>query len=573
VDRKNLSLGAARMYKNHIPLSGRFSFDLIFFLLVTFVVVSGCVPVAEFVERSKPSTSPTLSDLIQAGVQNGETTIRIPEGRYEVTPLNGTHLELRYLKGVTLDMRGVEMVCTETTRAILIEACDDLTILGLTIDYDPLPFTQGTLIDISEDRKTHTIQIQKDFPPADQVIPSKYIIMTPEKTLRYGNYYQFQINTLPGNKLQITDLHPQKNGGEQVGDLITIATQSVTDTFVPHAVQIVRSQNTTLEDVTLYASPTFGFFETHSSGSVYRRCVVDRRGDRLRSLNADAFHSKFAEVGPTLEECRAFWQGDDGINICGAYHMVMGSEGDRLRVLAKRDLDIQEGDPVQLILADGRPLPNARVVSVKEVGPTTQEDKERLRTIRVLHNIKRLLQKEYEIQLDTSVDAFEPGGVIGSLNRMGNGFVIRNSEFGHIRSRGILVKGSNGLIEGNLLDHCAMQGIKVAPEYHWLESGFSENVILRNNRILHSGSESILVDSPGPHPMHQNILIEDNYVETQFVPALRLRGIATGMVQRNQLRGLSDSQLPNATVVEYSPGLVIESTPLTAPDSTPSIQP
>ena len=50
------------------------------------------------------------------------------------------------------------------------------------------------------------------------------------------------------------------------------------------------------------------------------------------------------------------WMGDDGINICGAYHIVLAAEGANLRVLAKQVMDIQTGDPVELLDADGSRL-------------------------------------------------------------------------------------------------------------------------------------------------------------------------------------------------------------------------
>lgn len=512
----------------------------------------GCAPPSDVRPPSHPEASRLLPDLIEAGIQRGEKTIRIPEGRYVVNPINGVHLELRYLNGITLDMRGVELVCTETTQAILIDNCRDLTILGLTVDYDPLPFTQGELIEISEDRKTHLIQLHDGYPPAETVIPSKYIILKPDRTLRFGNYFTFDIEVLPNNRLKISNLPRNRDGGERVGDLITISSRTISDRFLPHAILVNQSHGTVLEDVTLYASPTFGFFETHSSNSVYRRCIIDRRGDRLRSLNADGFHSKFAEVGPTLEGCRAFWQGDDGINICGAYHMVLGSDEDRLRVLAKRDMEIQPGDPVQLVAVDGRALPNAKVLSVTAKGPASEEDRELLKSFRVLPRVQELLQTEYEIQIDSPVE-MEAGGVIGALNRMGNGFVIRNSEFGHIRSRGILVKASQGLIENNLLVDCAMQAIKIAPEYNWLESGFSEQVTVRNNRIVSPGREAILVESTGNYPQHRDIQIYENTIETDYLPAVRIQGVFNGAFRENDLSAPSPEAGVEWIAVSHSP--------------------
>ena len=119
--------------------------------------------------------------------------------------------------------------------------------------------------------------------------------------------------------------------------------------------------NVRLEQIDLYASNCFGFLEYNCDGSTYDRCRIDRRspesdladrGDpRLRSLDADAFHSKHAVKGPAYVECTARFMGDDCINICGDYHMIMASCGKQLRVLAKHAMNIQPGDPVELVIA------------------------------------------------------------------------------------------------------------------------------------------------------------------------------------------------------------------------------
>jgi hypothetical protein len=83
-----------------------------------------------------------------------------------------------------------------------------------------------------------------------------------------------------------------------------------------------------LENIDLFASNCFGFLEYNCDGSIYSGCRIDRRpaaGDpvkradpRLRSLNADAYHSKHAVKGPAYIECTARFMGDDCINIRGA---------------------------------------------------------------------------------------------------------------------------------------------------------------------------------------------------------------------------------------------------------------
>jgi hypothetical protein len=75
---------------------------------------------------------------------------------------------------------------------------------------------------------------------------------------------------------------------------------------------------------------------------------VKRAEPRIRSLNADALHSKHAIRGPRIIDCVAKYQGDDCVNICGDYHMVTECNGAELRVLAKHDMNIETGDPAKL---------------------------------------------------------------------------------------------------------------------------------------------------------------------------------------------------------------------------------
>ena len=67
--------------------------------------------------------------------------------------------------------------------------------------------------------------------------------------------------------------------------------------------------------------------------------------------------------------------GDDCMNICGDYHLIMGSQGKELRVLAKHDMNIQPGDPVELVTYDGRRLPDAKAVAIQPAGTIRDEER------------------------------------------------------------------------------------------------------------------------------------------------------------------------------------------------------
>jgi len=67
---------------------------------------------------------------------------------------------------------------------------------------------------------------------------------------------------------------------------------------------------------------------------------------------------------------------------------------------------------------------------------------------------------------------------------------IKNCYYGNIRSRGILIKGSDGVVEGNTIYNTGSAGILLAPEFNWMEAGFVRNVVVRNNTLIKNGDRN-----------------------------------------------------------------------------------
>ncbi len=466
-----------------------------------------------------------LQQLIDKGVEEGFNPIVIPPGRYRVTPRRRQHLVLNDLEDIRIVADGVEMICTETTRALTISNCRNVTLRGLTVDYDPLPYTQGRIVTLSENNTVHDIELFDGYPRGDQVQDFKYEIFKADtRTLRFGSYHDFNVVSKEADCIRVTRGGPYH--GEQVGDIIAIGTKYAPGGQIPHAIYTTRSQNVVLEDITLYASNCFGFFETECERTTYRRCRVDRRaapddfkrrGDpRIRSLDADAFHSKMAIVGPQLIECVAHFQADDCVNICGDYHMVMACDGPTLRVLAKGRMNIEPGDPLEVVTYKGQRLPDAKAVSVLRSGSTTDEEQAFMGRQRMHGPFKEgTLRQIYDIVIDRPVDLAR-GSLIASANRMGNGFKVTGCDFGFNRSRGILIKASHGEVFNNRLVGCVEEAIKVAPEFWWLEAGSSNDVRITGNTIQRCDGMGIAVyalagaGGLAPAGAHNDIVIEGN---------------------------------------------------------------
>lgn len=523
-----------------------------------------------------------LQGFIDSELASGKTEIVIPSTsskRYRVRPRNKQHLLLEGLKGIRIIADNVEMVCTETTRAITIVDCSDVIIRGLTIDYDPLPFTQGKIVAFAgndfKEKLKHEIELFKGFLTNEYVDAINYEIYNPStRCLRYGNYYGVSIQRRTNEPTRIAVVLPQKYANrknferpERIGDIIAIGCTYAPNGKLPHAICASNCSRLTMEDVTVYASNSFGFFERNCDSSVYLRCRADRRAPatdpilrqdpRIRSLNADAFHSKYAKIGPSIVGCLARFNGDDSVNICGDYHFITSATdwttADKdnyhycyLRVLAKKDdgkgINIRIGDSVELTAYNGRRLRVVPVVlSVLPDGEITDKEFEFLKEQSIDKTIKtKGLKRAFRLQLRAvgatptgttacnilpnsgqfSQERLTIGSVIASANRVGNGFLIEGCDFGPNRSRGILVKGSQGVISRNTLSQNWGEAIRVAPGYWWLEAGSSDEIQIQGNTIQDCRSYGIGVYSIGgdncssnnfaPAGAHSNINIADN---------------------------------------------------------------
>jgi parallel beta-helix repeat protein len=518
--------------------------------------------VSSFASDSKPSDTGVPFDLqgfINQQLATGTQRIVVPPGRYRVTPRNREHLVLRGLKDVQIVAEGVELICTETTRALTVTHCTNVAIRGLVIDYDPLPYTQGRITAISTDRQIYDIELFDGYPAAETVRNFKYEVFRPDtRTLRCEDRGLSKIEVVDARHLRLTSPGRHDSHPEQVGDLIVIGSEYTPHGSAAHAVECSHNVNVRLENIDLFASNCFGFIEYDCDGSVYYRCRIDRRSaaddfvkradPRLRSLDADAYHSKHAIKGPAYLECSARFMGDDCINICGDYHTIMASHDRELRVLAKGNINIQPGDPVELVLYSGERLPDARAIFIQPDGSILEDERAFLSRQNMDAGLKsaRGLGKSYTVTLDREVN-IPRGGVICSANRIGNGFKVKNCNFGFNRSRGILIKASHGEISGNRMEGCWMSAILVSPEYWWLEAGSSSDLLITGNTITKCTGIPIRIEATGgngdiaPSGAHRNITVTGNTITDCTMPGILVTSTAGLKIENNPLKLQTDS--------------------------------
>lgn len=514
--------------------------------------------------------SEDLRALIDKELAAGNKRIVIPQGRYRVQAQRGGHLHFSNLADVEIIAENVELVCTSTVRALYFEDCSNVTLRGLTVDYDPLPFTQGKIIAMAADKSWLDFEVAKGYP--ENQLKERIQIYDPASgALRRGDArWSQEIEALGDHRYRVKkeeryQFHPEHDT-EQVGDIL-VTNNAFHKPGSPHAIELRGCKQMRFEDITLFASPSFGFFERNCDGSSFLRCKVDRRDPaddpvkrsqpRMRSLNADAFHSKDAAKGPAIIACKAQFQGDDCVNINGRYHYVRGSKGREVRIaISDQATTIEVGDPVEFLPNSGPRPPDAVVVKKQQDStPMTDEEKAFIRKLRLDERIRTgLLEDEakyFTLTLDREV-ALPLGSALCCPLRIGNGFAVKDCDFGNNRSRGVLIKASKGEVSGNRITNSRMAAVLVSPEFWWMEAGCPSDLVIRNNIIKGSLQTPIQIHARSgngrslPVGALRNISILNNRIENCAWPLIHVTSTSDLTIKGNNLPDAPPRQNPSS---------------------------
>ncbi len=434
--------------------------------------------------------------------QINNSEINFPKGTYLLDLTNNQWAyNIRNKQNVVIEGNGSTIICNRQTQALVFANCENVTFRNFIIEYDPPCSTQGTITEITNNKNTWTVQIHDGYPTEGlglgriqaygkdtrELIPNFGTVSAPNYTKIDDRTILFTINW--------------NNNPVQVGDFVAL--DVISNPSHAHTIEISSCKRMKFENIVVYDSNCFSFLEYDGEANHYYRCAATRKindpkypQDRLRAGIADAFHSKFAKVGPTIEECTFTHTGDDCIAINGNFYPVfLTKDADpSISVLTSgstSDVRVKAGDTLVCVANNGVIRGKAMVTRVRAFNPTTAE---REATFQKLTNV--VSSENYtwgvKITLEQWIEDSDIGDVVYSKDRVGSGFKVINNTVGHNRSRAILIKSSDGIIEGNTIENSAMSGIALAPEYYWMEAGCPGNIIVRNNTITNCMFESTM---------------------------------------------------------------------------------
>ena len=529
-------------------------------------------------EQAPSSSVDDLVGLFQK--LRSDSEVVIPAGTYRVCDTGLRGLTVKGLSDVTISAEGVTLLL-KPGQGLTFQSCRNIKLAGLTIDFDPLPFSQGTIEAIDQGAKQIRVALDPGYPDPESLARRNphvdallYFVFDP-KTLRprpllWEGFRES--HAMADGRWQFGAPTSDKFFGEigrptapREGDKIAFFSRGSA------ALSLKDCTSFRLERITVHASPGYAFFEDGGAGGHHYfqcRIVPPEGSQRLLATAADGFHSYLTRRGPLIEECEFGDTADDTIAIHGFFSVVAGRPAARrVQLVSPFGPDFEEGDELEFYaIPHGQPLGAAKILQMREADDTEVQvpfkdqlaawAREGLRTRRIPQMTVR------DIELDADLDLPGDGLVLVSCRRLaGSGAVVKNNTIRRSHKRGILVKADNVTIEGNRLEDVAGQSILIEPELFWLEGPLPRGVTIRGNTVLRSGWRSINHQTTSlglggaievranlprrqfpvqadPYPLMENFTIEGNTMRDSGTYALVLGNVRGAQVRDNLIDGV-----------------------------------
>jgi hypothetical protein len=474
----------------------------IYKLKVSFLLVFPILYCHEITLHADPtlSSSLTATDLqseITSAYKSGDKRYTLREGIYHLDK----SLLFPSMKDFTIEAKNATLIFTQPNLHIVFRLCENVTFTGATIIHDPIPFSQGRVESIAPDQKTFQIRIDKGYPY--QCIPR--LISTFDHVTRHfkPGTHDLGVGANGAREIEPGLLEISYNLGHgsymghvtnpqhvDVGDLMAWGGTVVDDLCLD------KCHKMKLVDITVKSGSGFCFHEAGGEGdNLYDHCTITygppptgATEPPLFASTQDGLHSHDMRHGPTVDSCLFEGMNDDGIAIHGRYGFVEEVQDNHMVINGGIDF-CRSGDLLRFTNSEGVIVGEAKVLSVApnpEYHPDMSAPVDPA-FIKSFRNPQYMAAYKYcTVTCDPPIPAGF-GDVVSNSNTLGSNFIIRHCTIRNNRSRGMLIKADNGLIEDNTVEGCSGEGIQVGPQITWNEACYAHNLIIRNNTIRHVG--------------------------------------------------------------------------------------
>ena len=437
------------------------------------------------------STAHALAATLRRAKETGEKIITIPQDTYHVyadeasAPVvcvanhgyNGyksAALAIEGMADLTVDGGGSTFILHGCMDFAIVKNSQNITIRNLTVTCADTCNFQGKVTEAAEGCVTVELEEHPKLYLFGDVLFQKidhqmemmgrtldYVTETGEIRRgsgdeNFGVKFKDIRKTLEGDTLRLYDVPVMP----PVGDTIVFTMSRRCN----QAFLLDRSENVTLENVTVHTCWGMGVIAQKCKDVTIRRCSVTPDEGRLWSAGQDATHFVNCRGKILIEDCLFENQLDDAANLHGIYTLIEKVADSQILVryahFQTRGIDIYSvGDAVQIMdRQTQQPTAFARIAAVEVLNPDM--------------TILTLTDVEGEIL---------PGMIVENLSDEAD-VLIRNNVIRNNRARGMLIAAKGKVeITGNRF-HSGGAAIQFESDpIHWFECGGTTDVQIRDN--------------------------------------------------------------------------------------------
>lgn len=443
------------------------------------------------------------------------------------------------LKNVTIDGAGATWLMTGEMTTFIAQACQNITLKNLNIDYQ---FPTQTEMTVLEDGKDYIIT---------QVHPTSQYQIIDGKLTWYGDGWSFNKGIAqwydPLKDITWREWSPMSGLSKTIELRHNLLYMQYTKKKPQVPIGTVfqmrdglrdevcgcfdHCKNIRLENVNFWYLGNFGIVVQYTDGFSVERCRFMPKPGSGRTNAGFADFIQISGCKGTVSIYNSEFAGahDDPINIHGTHLKVVSYLNDRtirVRFMHGQTFGLQAFHPKDEIeLINAQTLQSLQSAQVVKVNMINEREFELTLNRPITSKIKEL--KDIAVENITWTPEVH----------------IAGNTFRRSPTRGILVTTRRPVvIENNLFYGMQMSAILVADEaMSWYESGPVHNLIIRRNTFLQCNSPMILI-YPEYHqyltPVHKNIRIEENIFESDnpSVKAIQARGVDGLTIQNNHFK-------------------------------------
>jgi hypothetical protein len=507
--------------------------------------------------------------IVAAQSQGVGALVSLPSGRYRTALGPEKSIRIAGADGLTFQGEGDTTIVSGDLDEPVFRLLDSkgVTIRNISIDHDPLGYTQGTITSVDIPNMTCEVSIDSGYPaPNDPAFRGSQVhpFVFPEK-----KYYQLDRYWPNPSEMVKTGEHTwswKLNGPSNIenwpGKRFFIYTESRSHAFI-----LSNLRDTTLEDINYWGGgANAGFYVRGLEGTTtFRRFVigVPPGSDRLYSC---AGGGQISGLRGTLllDQCDFSRIDDDGIDILSNYTRIIEQKDKRTLIVQAKSSDYRVGDRVQLWDWQHKKMRADAIITAATPNPDGT----------FVITVDRDVVTE-RVGVGTGLD-FSRESMTDGIDRLinvatvGQGTIIRDSKFQVFRAKCLNVKAADCLIERCTFSNSFQPAISAAPEWYFEEGSSIRNFTVRDCTFTDNNHPNIVIGAsplsgvPGTKPIvsdapentsydSTNILIEGNsfsgYGTTPSVfgwnwpvgPAMSITNAAHIMIRGNTFGPLAES--------------------------------